>query len=95
MRFIKDLLRLRPWSPEKPPTAIATAPPPSDDAKDAMDVTQALRDAENAVSDLIAYELSRKLGEDWIEKCGIDPSVLKGWRSKKKTEDSQQQGCTP
>ena len=81
--------------PGEAPDRNRYGPSPSDDAEDAMDVTQALRDAENAVSDLIAYELSRKLGEDWIEKCGIDPSVLKGWRSKKKTEDSQQQGCTP
>ncbi len=55
-----------------------------------MDVTQALKDTENSLRDFIAVILQRKLGEQWIEKCGVTESRIETWRKRKLTEEKRQ-----
>lgn len=52
-----------------------------------LDVTQALKDAENALRDFIAYTLSRIHGPNWPDKCGLDPDRIAEWRKRKATEE--------
>lgn len=40
------------------------------------DVTQALKDTENALRDFIAVVLRAKLGESWLEYCGISAKKI-------------------
>jgi len=35
------------------------------------DITQALKDTENALRDFIAVILEKTLGKDWIDSCGV------------------------
>ena len=55
-----------------------------------MDVTQALKDTENSLRDFIAVVFQRKLGEQWIEKCGVTESRIEIWRKRKLTEEKRQ-----
>ncbi|MBW3636613.1 MAG: hypothetical protein KY445_09145 [Armatimonadetes bacterium] len=55
-----------------------------------MDITQALRDAENALRDFIAATLEKSLGAGWLEKCGVSEEKLKKWDDRKKTEAKRQ-----
>lgn len=52
-----------------------------------LDVTQALKDAENSLRDFIAFVLQGKLGKDWIENCGVSPERLEKWKERKITEE--------
>jgi len=56
-----------------------------------MDVTQALRDAENSLRDFIAAVLSQTIGSDWVEHSGISPERLEKWRERKATEEKRQE----
>jgi hypothetical protein len=56
-----------------------------------MDVTQALRDAENSLRDFIAAVLSQSLGPDWVEQSGVSPERLEKWRERKATEEKRQE----
>jgi len=55
-----------------------------------VDVNQALTDAENSLRDFIASVLSRKLGSDWIEKCGVSSDRVAKWKERKATEAARQ-----
>jgi hypothetical protein len=55
-----------------------------------IDVSQALRDAENALRDFIAAELSRSLGSDWESRCGVSAERLAKWKERKKVEGRRQ-----
>ena len=56
-----------------------------------MDVTQALRDTENALRDFIAEMLERSAGSDWIDSCGVTPDRIAHWRERKKEEERRQE----
>lgn len=56
-----------------------------------MDVTQALKDTENALRDFISLILSKKIGKNWIEKCGASKERLKKWNERKEIEKKRQQ----
>ena len=56
-----------------------------------MDVTQALRDTENALRDFIAEVLTRTFASDWVQKCGIAPERINRWRERKEIEVKRQQ----
>jgi hypothetical protein len=56
-----------------------------------MDVTQALKDAENTLRDFIASVLSQNLGQDWVDKCGVTSDRVTKWRERKETEAKQQE----
>jgi hypothetical protein len=55
-----------------------------------MDVTQALRDAENSLRDFIGATLSESLGPDWIDKCGVPPKRIERWKGWKADEEKRQ-----
>lgn len=51
-----------------------------------MDVTQALKNAENSLRDFIALILSDVLGESWENTCGVSNERLEKWRERKNIE---------
>lgn len=57
-----------------------------------MDVTQALKDAENALRDFIALVLHRNFGDEWVEKCGLPTERIEKWRERKGVEEKRQEG---
>jgi hypothetical protein len=56
-----------------------------------MDLTQALKDAENSLRDFIANTLRNKFGNEWIEKCGVSEDRIENWRKRKEVEDKRQE----
>lgn len=60
--------------------------------KDALpiDVTQALKDAENLLRDFIAQVLERKFGGGWIDQCGVPSKTVEHWKQRKETEAQRQ-----
>jgi Swt1-like HEPN len=56
-----------------------------------MDVTQALRDTENALRDFVAARLEQTLGSDWIEGCGVTPERVETWKARKEDEERRQE----
>jgi hypothetical protein len=55
-----------------------------------LDITQALKDAENSIRDFISSILSKELGEDWIVSCGVSQDRLSKWEERKKSEEKRQ-----
>lgn len=55
-----------------------------------MDVTQELKNAENALRDFIALILNRSLGTDWEDKCGVSSERLEKWKERKEIERKRQ-----
>lgn len=56
-----------------------------------MDVTQSLKDAENALRDFIAAVLIAKHGQSWVDHTGVSPDRLAKWTERKETEAKRQQ----
>jgi len=56
-----------------------------------MDVTQALRDTENALRDFIAATLERSLGSEWLSNCGVTTDRIAKWRERKSEEQRRQE----
>jgi hypothetical protein len=56
-----------------------------------MDVTQALRDTENALRDFIAATLERSAGCEWLDSCGVTPDRIAKWRERKSEEQLRQE----
>jgi len=54
------------------------------------DISQALRDAENALRDFIAAELSRLFGASWEDGSGVSPERLAKWKERKAVEAKRQ-----
>lgn len=59
-----------------------------------MDVTQALKDTENTLRDFIALTLEKRYGDEWIEKCGVTPERVEGWKKRKEVEGKRQETGT-
>ena len=55
-----------------------------------MDVTQALKNAENSLRDFIAYVLHKQFGNSWEENCGVSPERLEKWKVRKEIERQRQ-----
>ncbi|MGO9175600.1 MAG: Swt1 family HEPN domain-containing protein [Desulfobaccales bacterium] len=55
-----------------------------------IDITQALKDTENALRDFIASILHNKFGENWPEKSGLSPERIKIWQDRKAEEEKRQ-----
>jgi hypothetical protein len=55
-----------------------------------IDVSQALKDTENALRDFISSVLSNKFGANWIEQCGVTPERIKKWEESKAVEEKRQ-----
>ena len=56
-----------------------------------MDVTQALKDTENALRDFISFVLSKTFGTDWESKCGVSPDRCEKWEKRKTAEAARQE----
>jgi len=54
------------------------------------DVSQALRDTENALRDFVAYVLQEKLGSGWESKSGVSAERLAKWQERKTIEGKRQ-----
>ncbi|MBI5779004.1 MAG: hypothetical protein HZA49_06070 [Planctomycetes bacterium] len=59
-----------------------------------IDITQSLKDTENSLRDFIALMLQQKLGESWVEKCGVTPERITKWNEKKSIEEKRQKTGT-
>jgi len=59
-----------------------------------LDASQALRDAENALRDLISVTLESSFGQDWISKCGVTAERIDKWKQRKAEEIKRQDGIT-
>ncbi len=57
-----------------------------------IDITQVLKDTENALRDFIATMLTKSLGEDWPTKCGVSPERVLKWTERKDIEAKRQKG---
>lgn len=55
-----------------------------------MDVTQALKDAENALRDFIGAVLDRSLGPKWVDQCGVTSDRINQWRERQEIERRRQ-----
>jgi hypothetical protein len=55
-----------------------------------IDITQALKDAENALRDFISSILGKKLGSDWANNCGVSPERVQRWQERKSEEEKRQ-----
>jgi hypothetical protein len=55
-----------------------------------IDITQALKDTENALRDFIASILRKKFGENWVEQCGVSPERISQWQERKAEEERRQ-----
>ena len=51
-----------------------------------LDITQALKDAENTLRDFIADTLTKSHGDKWEEKCGLAPEKFAKWRDRQVEE---------
>jgi hypothetical protein len=56
-----------------------------------QDITQALKDTENSLRDFISVVLREKLGESWLENCGISSKRLMKWKEHKEDEAKRQE----
>ncbi len=56
-----------------------------------QDITQALKDTENSLRDFIAVVLRAKLGESWLENCGISSKKLEKWKRHREDEEKRQE----
>jgi hypothetical protein len=56
-----------------------------------MDITQALKDAENALRDFIILTLQEAYGSGWETKSGVSDERITHWRERKKTEEKRQE----
>ena len=53
------------------------------------DISQELKDAENALRDFIAQRLTKSLGTQWIEFCGVTAERIEKWKERKKIEEKR------
>lgn len=59
-----------------------------------LDLTQALKDAENSLRDFIASTLEKKFGSGWEEQTGVSEDRLAKWRERKEAEVKRQDAGT-
>ena len=51
-----------------------------------MDISDAMKGAENAVRDIVTYLLAKKYGVDWPVHSGVSKARIEGWYSKQAEE---------
>jgi hypothetical protein len=55
-----------------------------------VDISQVLRDAENALRDFVAFKLQKSLGDNWVEQCGVPQERIDKWKERKQIEEKKQ-----
>lgn len=56
-----------------------------------MDITQVLKDTENALRDFIAFILSEKFGSEWEQNSGVSSDRINKWKERKEGERKRQE----
>jgi len=56
-----------------------------------VDITQSLKDTENALRDFIATVLARKHGDRWTERCGLSSDRIDKWQERRGVEAKRHQ----
>ncbi|WP_028891101.1 hypothetical protein [Tenacibaculum sp. 47A_GOM-205m] len=51
-----------------------------------MDVTQALKDAENVLRDFLLSQLTSRYGQNWLESIGVSEDRIVKWKERKSEE---------
>lgn len=59
-----------------------------------MEIARELKDTDNVLREFIAAVLARNLGDDWMDRCGLDTERTELWRLKKAEAESQVQPMT-
>lgn len=59
-----------------------------------MDVTQAMKDAENSLRDFITEVLHGAIGQHWEQKCGVTDDRLQKWKERREEERKRQESST-
>lgn len=59
-----------------------------------LDITQSLKDTENALRDFIAAVLEKANGTDWYKSCGVSADRLNKWRKRHDDEVKRQRAGT-
>lgn len=54
-----------------------------------MEISQSVKDAENALRDFTVYSLERNLGTEWPAKCGLPPARIDLWRERKTQSETE------
>lgn len=54
-----------------------------------IDITQVLKDTENALRDFISQMLHAKYKEDWIDKCGVSNERIEKWKMRQHEEEKR------
>jgi hypothetical protein len=57
-----------------------------------VDLTQSLKDTENALRDFIGSVLEKANGPKWYESCGVSPEKLQKWNERRDVEVKRQPG---
>jgi len=57
-----------------------------------LDITQVLKDTENALRDFISTTLTKTFGADWPTKCGVSTDRVAKWNERKEVELKRQGG---
>jgi hypothetical protein len=55
-----------------------------------VDITQVLKDTENALRDFVASVLQQQMGADWIVKSGVTPERIEKWKERQEVEARRQ-----
>ena len=55
-----------------------------------MEESKALREVENSLRDFISNFLKQKIGEDWINHCGVTQERINKWKERKESEEKKQ-----
>lgn len=55
-----------------------------------MDVSQTLKDVENALRDFIAQVLHESLGDEWVARCGVSNERIEKWTERREVESKRQ-----
>lgn len=57
-----------------------------------MDTTEALRTVENSLRDFLSVVLKAKLGDDWVDNCGVTGDRVNLWRDRQAEERQRLKG---
>lgn len=54
-----------------------------------MEIARELKDTDNALREFIAAVLTRNIGEDWMDRCGLPKTKIEIWRKRKAEAEAQ------
>lgn len=54
-----------------------------------MSVSESLKSAENSLRDLFNFILSKELGNEWVNSCGVSKERIKRWEERKLVDEQK------